>query len=305
MPHPATPAGARGSTLPTLTAAYLRIALLALLAGSLACGPKLYEGMPAHVQRRHVALEGADNFRDLGGYATRDGRSVKWGMLYRSDDLSHLTDADLEKVSALRLRLVCDFRGPREWRAAPDRLPAKSRPQVAHLEIWDKSFDAGSIRKAITSGKLDVDLRQMLIEGNRLFATRFAPRYREMFARITKPENLPALVHCTAGKDRAGFASALILRVLGVPDKTIYEDFLLTDYYTAAKIRRTLWLVRLTSLFRVDPEKVRPVLGVERAYLDAAFGTIDEKYGSFDRYRKEALGLDDQAVTDFRNLVLE
>jgi len=308
MADPATPAYQRRTKTSSVAAARLLrvlLVLLPLLAASLACGPDLYEGMPANVRRRHIALEGAANFRDLGGYATRDGRHVKWGLLYRSDNLSKLTDADLQKVSTLGLRLVCDFRGPQEWRAAPDRLPAQSPPQVAHLEIWDKSFDAGGIRKAILSGHVDVDLRQMLIEGNRLFATRFAPRYREMFARITKPQNLPALVHCTAGKDRAGFASALILRVLGVPDKTIYEDFLLTNYYTAAKIQRTLWLVRITSLFRVDPEQIRPVLGVERAFLDAAFGAIDEKYGSFDRYRREVLGLDDAAVTAFRNLVLE
>jgi protein-tyrosine phosphatase len=262
--------------------------------------------MPEHVKRRHLGLEGAPNFRDLGGYATEDGRSVRWGILYRSDNLAHLSDADLETVGSLGIRLVCDFRGPDEKAEEPDRLPALDPPAVAELEIVDASFSATGLRDKISSGDLDsVDLRQLLIDANRLFAGRFAPQYAAMFERITLAENLPALVHCTAGKDRAGFASALILRTLGVPMETVVEDFLLTNHYTAAKMERTLWMIRAFSLFRTDPERVRPVLGVEPAYLEAAFDEIDARFGSFDRYRREALGLDDARVAAFRELALE
>jgi protein-tyrosine phosphatase len=262
--------------------------------------------MPEHVRRRHVRLEGAANFRDLGGYATEDGRAIRWGLLYRSDNLSQLTEADLERFEALGIRLVCDFRGKDEREAEPDRLPAGSPPEVAELEVSDASFSASTLRERITSGDLDgMDLRQVLIDANRLFADRFAPQYAAMFERIGRADNLPALVHCTAGKDRAGFASALILRVLGVPLETVYEDFLLTNHYTAAKIERTLLTIRLVSLLRVEPEQVRPVLGVERAFLDAAFGEIDARWGSFERYRREALGLDDARLAAFREAVLE
>ena len=270
-----------------------------------ACGPDLYAGMPEHVKQRHVALEGAQNFRDLGGYATDDGRHVRWGLLYRSDNLSELTDADLERLRALGLRLVCDFRSSEEKDEAPDRLPAADPPAVAALPIFDASFSPSGLREQLTSGELDVDLRAMLTEANRLFATRFAPQYAAMFERITQPENLPALVHCTAGKDRAGFASATILRVLGVPEETVYEDFLLTNHYTGAKIEQTLWTIRLVSLFRVDPDQVRPVLGVERGYLAAAFDEIQKEYGSFDAYRRDALGLTDAETEAFRAIALE
>ena len=287
------------------TIAWLHALLLAVALGAPGCGPELYEGMPPHVARRHVALDGAENFRDLGGYATEDGRHVRWGLFYRSDELSELSDADLETLRRLGVRLVCDFRGESERREAPDRLPSAPAPAVAELEIWDASFDSGALRESLRRGELDVDLRQLLIEGNRLFATRYADRYRAMFERLGDAANLPALVHCTAGKDRTGFAAALILRALGVPLETVYEDFLLTNHYTAAKIERTLWLVRLSSFFRLDPERVRPVLGVERAYLDAAFAAIDAQHGSFDAYRREALGLDDARLAAFRALALE
>jgi len=273
---------------------------------TLACGGDLYEGMPEHVRRRHIVLDGAHNFRDLGGYATEDGHTVRWGLFYRSDDLSELSDADLARLRGLGIKLVCDFRSPAEKASEPDRLPSENPPAMLELPILDESFSPAALREKITSGDLgDTDLRQMMIEANRLFATRYAPRYAAMFERLLQPGQLPALVHCTAGKDRTGFAAAVVLRTLGVPEETVYEDFLLTNHYTAAQIERPLWIIRLVSLFRTDPEQVRPVLGVERAYLEAAFSEIQRQYGGFDAYRREALGLDDAETAAFRQLALE
>lgn len=270
------------------------------------CGGDPDAGMPEHVRKRHVVLEGAPNFRDLGGYATSDGRHVKWGLFFRSDDLAALTDADLEKVEKLGLRLVCDFRSPQEKAEEPDRLPAGNPPAVADLAIGAESFMVKDLRERIGKGELEgLDLRGMMIEGNRQFATTFAPQYAALFERITKPENRPALVHCTAGKDRAGFASAMILSVLGVPRETVMEDFLLTNHYTKRATDRQLLMIRIFSLFRTDTELLRPLFGVERAYLEAAFAAIDEQHGDFDDYRRTALGLDDAEVEAFRAAALE
>jgi protein-tyrosine phosphatase len=280
--------------------AILAVAVLA------ACGEDLYAGMPEHVKRRHLALEGAPNFRDLGGYRTADGHSVKWGLLFRSDNLAHLTDADLEKVAALGIKLVCDFRSEPERQAEPDRLPAANPPAVAALPIGAESFMVKDLRERIASGDLDgLDLREMMLEANRQFATRHAPQYAAMFERISQPANLPALVHCTAGKDRAGFASALILTLLGVPLETVMQDFLLTNHYTAAATRRRLRMIRLFSLFRTDAVALRPLFGVEPEYLAAAFEAIDKAHGDFETYRRDALGIDDAELAAFRELALE
>jgi protein-tyrosine phosphatase len=274
-----------------------------LLAG---CGGDPDAGMPEHVKKRHLSLEGAPNFRDLGGYATADGRHVKWGQFYRSDDLAALTDADLEKLSGLGLKLVCDFRSESEKLAEPDRLPLEAPPAVLDVGIGAESFMVKDLRERISSGDLeDLDLRSMMIEGNRQFATTFSPQYAAMFERVTKAENRPALVHCTAGKDRAGFASAMILSVLGVPRETVMEDFLLTNHYTQSATERQLLMIKLFSLFRADTDALRPLFGVEPAYLEAAFQAIDETYGDFDSYRRTALGLDDAEVEAFRTAVLE
>lgn len=285
--------------------ALLSLAALLACAALAACGGDPYAGMPDHVRKRTLGLDGAPNFRDLGGYETSDGHHVKWGLLYRSDNLAHLTDADLKKVGALGIRLVCDFRAAAEKADEPDRLPSPA-PDVAALEIGAESFLVKDLRERIRKGDLaGLDLRGMMIEGNRQFATRFAPQYAAMFERITKPENLPALVHCTAGKDRAGFASAAILTVLGVPRDTVMADYLLTNFYTHRAAERRLWMIKLFSFGRADTNALRPLFGVEPEYLQAAFDAIDAKYGDFDRYRREALGLDDAEVAAFRAAVLE
>jgi len=269
-----------------------RLAPCALLL-ALACGGPPLE-LSADDRRRHVALEGADNFRDLGGYATSDGRSVRWGQLYRSDALAELTPEDLDRVGSLGIRLVCDFRTSHERVAAPDRLPDNPAPDVALLPIGGEGVNPVELRQRILSGNFEgLDMDTLLVDGNRAFAREYATQYAAMFERISAPENLPALVHCTAGKDRAGLASALILRALGVPEETVFEDYLKTNLYTAPDLESGLFWLRVFSLFRTDPEQVRPLMEARRPYLQAAFDTLEADHGSFDAYLRDALGVSD------------
>lgn len=266
-------------------------------------------GGPALTQdqaRRLVPLEGAANFRDLGGYRTADGRSVRWGTLFRSDALAELTPEDVKTVRDLGLRLVCDFRSEPEREEAPDRLPENPAPEVLHLGIGGEALLPGGLRERLLSGDLEgLELDQLLIDGNRAFASEFSPQYAAMFERIGQAESLPALVHCTAGKDRAGFASATVLRALGVPEETVYDDYLLTNVYTADKVQRQLLMIRIFSLLRTDPDDLRPLLEARRAYLEAAFTTIEQRHGSFDVYLRDALGVDDQERRSLQALLLE
>ena len=257
------------------------------------------------VSERLIAMDGASNFRDLGGYATRDGRHVRWGQLCRSDALDELSDADVQRIGELGIRLVCDFRGPSERENAPDRLPLADPPEVALLEIHDESVDVAAIEETIRSGDFEgVDFADLLVQGNRAFIERFSHRYAAMFERLAEPANLPALVHCTGGKDRAGLASALILLALGVPEHTVFEDFLLTNVYTAEEIDRTLTIIRVASLFRTDPEPVRALLEVRREYLQSALDAIHEQYGSVDNYLLKGLHLTVPARAALQNRLL-
>ena len=126
-----------------------------------------------------------------------------------------------------------------------------------------------------------------------------------MFEHLLDEKNLPAVVHCTAGKDRAGMASALILLALGVPEETVMHDFLLTNHYTAERIEKAIFMAELFSFWSLDGERLRPLLGVEQRFLEAAFEGIDAEHGDFDTFRREGLKVSDAQLAALREVGLE
>jgi len=119
------------------------------------------------------------------------------------------------------------------------------------------------------------------------------------------PANLPTLFHCTAGKDRTGFAAALVLLALDVPREAAMRDYLLTNDFTRAKMQRLLWTIRFATLFRADPEDLRPLFEARESYLSTAFAAIDETVGGIDAYLRDALGVDDALRARLRANLLE
>jgi protein-tyrosine phosphatase len=180
---------------------------------------------------RRVVLEGVPNFRDLGGYETADGRHVKWGQLFRSGTLFDLTPADVEEVDAIGIKLVCDLRSDYEVQSKPDKPVDATSVRVP---IVDESTDVQAITNAVVSGDLDQLSPTLLLEGMPKIALDFDDEWNSLIERVSDPANRPTNVHCTAGKDRAGWASALILRTLGVPEETVMQDYLLSNDYLAA-----------------------------------------------------------------------
>lgn len=249
------------------------------------------DGDAVIVAERRLPLEGHPNFRDLGGYTTRDGRSVAWGRAFRSGELADLTDRDLDYLKTLGLRLVCDFRSPEERENAPDRLPEPG-PEVAQLAIHDAALNTDEISSKLLSGGFSADdAANLLIEGNRGFASLFIDRYVKMFERLLGEDGWPILVHCTAGKDRAGYASALILLALGVPEDTVMEDYLLTNLYSYEQTEQRVRGIQWISLFRTSPEESRPLFEARREYLETAFDTMRTDAGSLDAFLETRLGL--------------
>lgn len=189
------------------------------------------------------------------------------------------------------LRVVCDLRSSEERAAAPDRLPDPA-PEVAALPIEDAQLGAGAIRDRLLRGALSqAEAERLLVDGNVAFATRFRERYAALFERLLADGALPALVHCTAGKDRAGFAAALVLLAVGVPEEQVMDDYLATNAYTAEATRRRLRAIRLVSLFRTSPAEARPLLEARRGYLEAGLEAARAGWGGVDAYLERALGL--------------
>src|SRR4030081_1183469 len=227
---------------------------------------------------RHLNLAGASNFRDLGGYPARDGRAVRWRQIFRSNHLGHLTEADIELLRPLRLNSPFDFRGTEERAAA---MCGVEEIAVHSLPIEPTVVAALRGRLAAGAPLSSFDALEVMRDSYRNYVRQNTASFRALFTHLLE-DRAPLVIHCTAGKDRTGFACALILHALGVPDELISEDYLLTNRF-----------YRRDPAASPDlPEEVRQALAsVEASFLAAAFEVIHADYGNLETYFSDGLGL--------------
>ncbi len=238
-----------------------------------------------------IALEGASNLRDLGGYGAGEGRRVRYGLLFRGAALATLTENDLKTLAALRIATVCDFRGVDEAARAPDRLMG---PRAVHLPI-EPSVGAG-LRDILATQEATGEALHAVLERAYIdYALGSTAQYAGLFG-LLLAGHVPMLFHCAAGKDRTGFAAALVLTALGVPWPDVVADFEATN---------RLW--RRDTVASSDlPESVREqLMRANPALLGAAFAAIDREYGSFAAYLDRALGVDQDARARLCDSLLE
>lgn len=293
---------------------FLVISLLLLTAceQSLSSLPAAKRPIPAQLpveQRqalRKLPFEHAHNFRDLGGYINNDGRSVKWGLIYRSDELSDLSSEDEYYLDQLGLTRIVDFRSIKEREAKPDRISPASSIAMQHRPINISATDIDLMKANILSGELDQEqLSNLLVSANREFIEHYTPTYKAWMQSILESNALPMVFHCTAGKDRTGLAAALLLLALDIPKATVMTDYLATNQYTAEQINKTITLIKWGSLFQTDAEALRPILSVEARFINEAFRVIEEHYGSIEGYLEKGLGLTAEKRAHLKALLLE
>src|SRR5580658_3452055 len=265
---------------------------------------------PERPRSRHVPLEGAVNVRDIGGYRSAYGREVMRGRLYRGDSLSQLTAPDLERLEQLGLRSVIDFRTPGEvLLSGPDRLPYG----VELVQLPVSGGDLGSIYELIASGDHDQQCWKLgdgraasfMVEMNRAFVT--DGRQREAFGAALRlmcaAEKLPLLYHCTGGKDRSGWMTAIVLTALGVPRELVLRDYLLSNDFHRTGYQKLRFDLVKTGIVR-DQELLRPILEQSPTYLAAAFEEADRGYGSFEQFLARGLEVGDAMLTGLRRTLL-
>jgi protein-tyrosine phosphatase len=225
---------------------------------------------------RHLNLAGASNFRDLGGYPGKDGRTLRWRQIFRSNHLGHVTEEDIAILRGLGVRSAFDFRGVEERTEA---MCAVAEIAVHSLPI-EPSVQA-ALRARLASGPVSPDdALEVMQDSYRGYVRQSTACYRSLFAHLLE-DRAPLVIHCTAGKDRTGFACALILHALGTPQQVIAEDYLLTNRF----YRRPTTSSEL-------PDDIRQVLGsVQDSFLAAAFEAVDSEYGSLENYFRDGLGL--------------
>ena len=241
--------------------------------------------------QRHLALQGASNFRDLGAYVGHGGRSVRWRVLFRSDHLSNLTDADLGQLQALNIARSFDFRGLQESAQQAYEWPGTQRHHLAIEPTLLQHLHAQLQSGQTLTPQHAVDAMHLTYRG---FVRKHSDRFAQLFSHLLA-HDAPLVFHCTAGKDRTGLAAALVLSALGVSQADIVQDYVLTN---------ALYRHELVTTTVLSPEVMAVVWRVQEDFLHAALGAIDEDYGSMARYLEVRMGLDAQALERLRHLYL-
>ncbi|MFC1410891.1 tyrosine-protein phosphatase [Streptacidiphilus sp. N1-12] len=270
---------------------------------------------PQTAAGRSLGLKTAVNARDLGGYRTADGRTVRTGVALRSDALSRLTDADLAVLTGLGVRAVVDLRGMNEVTAnGADRLPDDGSVRLVHLPVYSAEHDIYLSLRDVLAGQDAVAQQALLGDGGaeRIMAEMYGwfvtdPAIRGLFAEAVRmladPNGTPLVFHCTAGKDRTGWTAAIVLTALGVDRATVYEDYLLTNTRSAALMDRIMEVFRTNAVME-DPTLMMPVIRAEASYLDAAFAAVAQGWPTFDAFLTDGLALDPATLSALRKNLL-
>ncbi|GAB3381088.1 tyrosine-protein phosphatase [Spongiibacter taiwanensis] len=258
------------------------------------------------LELRKLPFNKAHNFRDLGGYLTEDGRSLKWGKLYRSDKLSRLTDDDQRFLERLGIRKVVDFRSDEERQESPHSLLDQTQIIVRPMPV---SVDAAQVeqisRHLMQQDATPEEMARYLIEANREMVERFTGVFRDWLGMLMEDEHYPMVFHCTAGKDRTGFAAAMIMTALGVSRSTVMEDYLATNHFTQNRIEQAVRYLGEHSMNQVNADVVRTLFGVQARFLEEAFIAIEEHYETVDNYLEIGLGLGAPEIAELQRQLLE
>lgn len=261
------------------------------------------------LDERRIPLQGQDNFRDLGGYVSDDGRRLKTGVFYRSGALHALTDSDLELLTKLGIKTVIELRSAREVESiGRDRLPEKVKPVVLPLSV--AAFDQ-PVQEAIEGGNIALippDLHQQLA---RSLIRDYSAELRQVLELALDPANQPVVIHCDDGGLRTGVVSMLLLVAMGVPMDTIKTDFLLTNIYreTAIRLQMNDVLTRIAMKSGQAPGltsgSVESLFFLQERDLEAAVEEASRRHGSVEGYLLRGLKLPGSQIEQWRSSLME
>jgi len=254
-------------------------------------------------------MEKIHNFRDFGGYKTKNRLMIKKGLLYRSGSLANASDNDLKKLSALGINTIIDLRTKKERNNNPDRIPRNSNINSIHIPIKVTMHDESAFFWQLLSllfGKArNIDYGEAMKQVYQEYVTDFGPEFSEIVKLVSENSNLPILIHCAGGKDRTGFACSLIQLIVGVPVETVMYDYLKSNEYLNEAKDEFRNRLKKFSFFGVSIEKFIPIFEARREYLEAAFNQISSDFGSVDNYVQDGLSFSNEDRLRLKDLLLE
>lgn len=247
-------------------------------------------------------ISGARNFRDIGGYQTVEGKTVRWGKIYRSGSLAQLTPTSCDALREFGVRSLCDLRTTRERKMQPFNWRADFE-----FDYWSRDYETsfGELRRLLEADLVDgKQARAAMLDGYRKMPLEQAPAYRAIFSRLING-TVPLVFCCSAGKDRTGIGAALILTALGVPREIVIADYVLTDSLIDLESEIVRQSGGSSSLSRQPAEVVRAILGCDAAYIAAALDVIAPTPDAFKNYLYDVLNVDTTALENLRAHLLE
>jgi len=258
-----------------------------------------------------LPLEGGRNFRDLGGYQTEDGRSVKWGKVFRSGTMNELSDNDYDYLSSIGIKVVCDFREREERLREPTRWKGSVIEYLSFEDSEQGDPTKNPLIAALFLPEASVeDVASGMAENYVQIAKNEAVGYSKMFDRLAQGD-VPLAFNCSAGKDRAGTAAALLLTALGVPRETVVYDYSLSDVY----VDYTKELIDDDALnnpdspyhflSQVPQQKIAALLASDPRYIEEAFDALELEYGSVLAFIQSELNVTDSEIESIKSYLLE
>jgi len=261
-------------------------------------------------------LEGQPNFRDLGGYKTADGRTVKKGVVFRSGELPRLTDDDVAKLRELGVKTVVNFLTDTETKArGQNRLP-KGVEMIRLPLAGGEDGGAGGLAGAVLKARQTADFSKVPVELNadihRLIIREADEQYAALLRHLADSKKRPLVFHCSHGVHRTGTASAVLLSALGVPWETVRKDYLLSNHCRKEEVARRLEQLRQQAAKKqnippdqVDMTNIKAFYILDPSYIDASLEEAVKRHGSMEKYIRQGLGIEDEVIEKLRGELLE
>lgn len=276
------------------------------------------EGKNYVISTRLVNLDGTDNFRDCGGYETIEGRRMKWGLLYRSDQLSNISERDVTFLKNMGLKTIVDYRSKSEASAAPNKEISDANTYSLDPYAKTAQLAAGSIDDDVNKSILDLlkehkfypekygDPEENMYKQYKKFIYSDSSKkaYRELIKLILDEHNLPLVQHCRGGKDRTGFGVAIILLALGVREECVIYDYTLTTQYRVTKNKKQMNLYKKYTKDEQTLTLLSTLQQSKEIYMETAINEMKKTYGSIDSYLKDALGIDQDVKEKLKEIFL-
>jgi protein-tyrosine phosphatase len=249
------------------------------------------------------------NFRDFGGYVTQNGARLKKGLLFRSGNLSRVSDEDLAALSSLGIKTIVDLRTPIEIMKHPDRTLDIDDIQFVNIPMHPiRDSESRSIKQLISMmvGKeRNVDYALLAKFTYQSYAVDFLIPYSTILKLLANRSNLPILFHCTAGKDRTGVVVSIIQRLLGVSSNIVMHDYLDSNFRLQAYQQTIMDRIKFLPILGIPRDKFLPLFEARKEYLQAAFNQIEKDFGTLDAYFRIGLQLSSNDQIGLAKVLIE